>query len=119
MGIRTGRPRGRPKGAKSKATIEREAAAAEAVARVEEKLQGAFEGDAHALLVAVYKDGDLPLPVRIDAAKAAIRYEKPALAPQDAAAKDPSQKALPERLKEYAREEAIEASAGKVVELRR
>jgi hypothetical protein len=62
MGKRTGNPRGRPKGAKSSRTVET-----------------AFDGDAHELLMAVYKDTSHPLLTRIDAAKAAIGYEKPRL----------------------------------------
>jgi hypothetical protein len=37
----------------------------------------AFTGDAHAFLTSVYKDQQQPLVMRIDAAKAAIGYEKP------------------------------------------
>ncbi|MGH8137171.1 MAG: hypothetical protein ACREVV_03100 [Steroidobacteraceae bacterium] len=44
----------------------------------------AFQGDAHALLVAIYKDENKPLPLRLDAAKAAIGYEKPRLSTIDA-----------------------------------
>jgi hypothetical protein len=40
----------------------------------------AFDGDAHALLAATYKDTALPLALRLDAAKAAIPYERPRLA---------------------------------------
>jgi hypothetical protein len=40
----------------------------------------AFEGNAHSLLIAIYKDGSMPIGLRLDAAKAAVRYEKPALA---------------------------------------
>jgi hypothetical protein len=39
-----------------------------------------FAGDAHAFLMAVYKNPKLDLHTRIDAAKAAIGYEKPRLA---------------------------------------
>jgi hypothetical protein len=41
--------------------------------------EAAFEGDAHAFLMGVYKDTRIDIEKRIDAAKAAIRYEKPAL----------------------------------------
>lgn len=41
--------------------------------------EGAFKGDAHELLMAVYKDPTYPIDVRLDAAGKAIRYEKPAL----------------------------------------
>jgi hypothetical protein len=37
-------------------------------------------GDAHALLIRVYKDPAQPLALRIDCAKAALPYEKPRLA---------------------------------------
>jgi len=53
------------------------AAAAQAIAAA---IPGAFEGDAHALLVAIYKNPKQPIELRLDAAKAAIRFEKPALA---------------------------------------
>lgn len=79
MGVKTGNPRGRPPGSKSKRTVEREQAMSEAAKTIEEALEGAFEGDAHALLMVVYKDPSKEMALRIDAAKAAIRYEKPAL----------------------------------------
>lgn len=80
MGIRTGRPRGRPKGAKNKRTIER-AAHVKKIAKAAAKALGVdtFEGDAHALLMLTYKDKTLPIDVRLDAAKAAAPYEKPKL----------------------------------------
>lgn len=80
MGKRTGRPRGRPVGVKSQYTKEREARVNAAAAAIEELLPSAFHGDAHALLMVVYKDTTLPLQTRIDAAKSAIAYEKPRLA---------------------------------------
>ena len=49
----------------------------------------AFEGDAHALLVAVYKDPRHEWELRVDAAKAAVRYEKPALASSTIEVRDP------------------------------
>jgi hypothetical protein len=39
-----------------------------------------FHGDAHALLMTVYKDLNQPIGLRIEAAKAALPYEKPRLA---------------------------------------
>jgi hypothetical protein len=39
-----------------------------------------FHGDAHALLTTVYKDPKQPIGLRIEAAKAALPYEKPRLA---------------------------------------
>lgn len=80
-GARTGA--GRPPGARNKRTTALKAAAAETLAQVAAAIPGAFEGDAHALLVTVYKDPQHDWPLRIDAAKAAIRFEKPALAATD------------------------------------
>ena len=53
---------------------------AQAAQVIEAALPDAFAGDAHSLLVAIYKDVSRPIELRIDAAKAAIRYETPALA---------------------------------------
>lgn len=79
MGAKTGNPRGRPKGVKNRRTKAVEAATAVAAVKIAEAIPGAFEGDAHSLLMAVYKDPLKDWNVRVDAAKAAIRYEKPAL----------------------------------------
>lgn len=85
MGKRTGNPRGRPKGAKSRFTKEREQRLEETKQRVSEALGVAlFSGDAHELLMLTYKDMGLPLDTRLDAAKAAIPYEKPKLASMEA-----------------------------------
>lgn len=70
---------GRKAGSKNKRTIEREQAMQEAARGVEEALPDAFEGNALALLMAVYKDKTLPLETRMDAAKAAVRFETPPL----------------------------------------
>jgi hypothetical protein len=84
MGKRTGNPRGRPKGAKSTRTVEREAAMQEARKKAAETLGvEAFDGDAHALLMLIYKNTAHPIELRVDAAKAAIGYEKPRLAAVD------------------------------------
>lgn len=80
MGIRTGKPRGRPKGAQNKRTEEMKAKVAESAALLSEAIPGAFDGDSHAYLMSVYKNPAYETATRIDAAKAAIRYEKPALA---------------------------------------
>jgi hypothetical protein len=66
---------GRPKGRKNNATLALEAAAQEAAASID----GAFEGDAHAFLVAVYRNPAVPLELRIMAASRALKVEKPAL----------------------------------------
>ena len=80
MGTRTGNPRGRPKGSKNKRTAEREAAMEATAQAIADSIPEAFAGDAHALLIAIYKDPSRPIELRADAAKAAIRYEKPAMA---------------------------------------
>jgi len=78
-GAKTG---GRKKGSRNRKTVARETAVAEVV---EEALaEHGFKGDAHAFLTAVYKDQQQPLVMRIDAAKAAIGYEKPKLTSLDA-----------------------------------
>jgi hypothetical protein len=88
MGTRTGQPRGRPRGSKNKRTREREAALAKAAEALSAAIEGAFEGDAHAFLMAIYKDPSKDVQLRLDAAKAAIRYEKPALAQTELGGKD-------------------------------
>ena len=66
---------GRPPGRKNNNTIAME----EAARRAAESIDGAFEGDAHAFLQAVYKNPDVPLEIRIMAAGRALRVEKPVL----------------------------------------
>jgi hypothetical protein len=73
QGHKTG---GRQKGTKNKKTV--------LLALAEILGDNAFEGDAHSLLIAVYKDQSQPIELRLEAAKAAIRFEKPALAALDA-----------------------------------
>ena len=70
---------GRRKGTPNKRTQEREAATAKAAALIGEAIPDAFAGDAHAFLVAVYKNPNLDHHARQDAAKAALPYEKPRL----------------------------------------
>ena len=69
---------GRPKGSVDRRTAAVAKAAEDAAAHLN-AAPSAFKGDEHALLMAVYKDTSLELPLRVDAAKAALRYEKPAL----------------------------------------
>lgn len=45
-------------------------------AEISQNVPDAFEGDGVALLIAIYKDPKHPLEVRMDAAKAASRYER-------------------------------------------
>jgi hypothetical protein len=71
-GIKTG---GRQKGTKNRKTVLLEEKGRKTLAKV--LGADAFEGDAHSLLIAIYKDGSMPIGLRLDAAKAA---EKPALA---------------------------------------
>lgn len=56
-----------------------------AAAAISAVIDKPFEGDAHALLMAVYKDPKHDLALRVDAAKAAIKFEKPALSSVQAA----------------------------------
>jgi hypothetical protein len=79
-GVKTG---GRKPGSKNKRTVELAAAAENAAQAIAQALGEVFEGDAHAFLMAVYKDMTRPIETRIDAAKAAIRFEKPTLATLD------------------------------------
>jgi hypothetical protein len=80
-GFKTG---GRKPGSKNRRTAELEAATETAARTISEALGTAFEGDAHAFLMAVYKNEANPIDIRIDAAKAAIRFEKPSLAALEA-----------------------------------
>nr|WP_321985346.1 hypothetical protein [uncultured Lichenicoccus sp.] len=67
---------GRAKGTPNRRTQEREDATRKAILAIEASLPAPFSGDAHALMVTVYKDTQLPIDLRLDAAKAAIRFEK-------------------------------------------
>ena len=75
---------GRPKGSQSANTKARRAAPREIVTKVVQQFQidhpDAFPGDAVSLLQCIYRDAALPLEVRIDAAKAVARFERPQLA---------------------------------------
>jgi hypothetical protein len=70
---------GRQKGSRNKRTQEREAATAAAMALIGGTIPDAFAGDAHAFLMSVYKNPEIDLHSRLDAAKAALPYEKPRL----------------------------------------
>jgi hypothetical protein len=77
LGRKTG---GRRKGTPNKVTAARQAMLPDTAARVMAGRSGGFPGDAHALLVAIYRDESLPLSMRLDAAKSAVKFERPALA---------------------------------------
>ncbi len=66
---------GRPPGRKNNKTLALEEATRQAAASID----GAFVGDAHAFLTAVYRNPDVPLETRIMAAGKALRVEKPVL----------------------------------------
>ena len=83
---------GRPRGSKNKRTLAR----AERLRELSEQLKAEdetleiFNGDAHSLLCAIYRDPKWPIDIRMDAAKAAIKFEKPALASTEMTGKDGS-----------------------------
>ena len=75
---------GRKRGAKNKRTMALERALVETAVKIMDVLgDQAFPGDAHALLMGVYKDQSQPVELRVQAAKAAIGYEKPRLTAVD------------------------------------
>ena len=81
-GFKTG---GRQKGSKNKRTLLQEERTRALLDNAKEIIGGdLFEGDAHAFLMLTYKDKSLPHSLRLDAAKVAIRFEKPALTAIDA-----------------------------------
>jgi len=108
---------GRKAGTPNRHGEKRKAAVRALAQRLAAVIPDAFDGDAHAYLMAIYKDPRQETAVRIDAAKAALPYEKPRLAPIEPPRASDDHIPLVERLKEYAREEAIEGSGGNVVEL--
>lgn len=76
---------GRKKGTPNRITQAREAAVEEAKEHIESVLgPAAFDGDAHALLMSIYKDTEQAMVIRLDAARAAIGYEKPKLSSVEA-----------------------------------
>jgi len=71
---------GRKPGVKSTKHVERMKKVEQVMAAVEASVPGAFAGDAHAFLIAVYKNPDMTLKDRIACAVAAAPFEKPKLA---------------------------------------
>lgn len=79
LGKKTGG--GSRKGKPNKRTSALDRAQAESAEKIAGALGAdAFPGGAHDLLVALYKDITRPIELRLDAAKAAIGYERPKLA---------------------------------------
>src|SRR5271156_2737424 len=73
---------GRRKGAKTTKPRRAAASTSRAVNVLTRRgIKDIFPGDAHAFLVSVYKNGELDLAPRVDAAKAAVPYERPRLPP--------------------------------------
>ena len=82
-GRRTGTPKtgGRKAGTPNKRTVALQTATATAAEQISATLGSeVFHGDAHALLMTVYKDLKRPIGLRMEAAKAAMPCEKPRLA---------------------------------------
>jgi hypothetical protein len=76
----SGNPTGRPRGRGDKRVTARDDRLREVSATLGQLIPDAFDGDAHALLIALYRDPRVPLELRKDAAACALRVEKPALA---------------------------------------
>lgn len=74
---------GRQKGTPNRRTTK----LAAAVQAATERLASA-DLDAHGLLCAVYRDEDFPIDLRVEAARAALPFEKPRLATIDLGNKD-------------------------------
>lgn len=75
---------GRKPGSRNGFTKDRAERVEATAAAIEAVLPEAFAGDAHALLMAVYKDPGQEWSLRVDAAKAAVKFEKPALSSVEA-----------------------------------
>jgi hypothetical protein len=72
---------GRKAGTPNKRTVALQNATAAAAEQINATLgREGFEGDAHTLLMSVYKDPNQPIGLRMEAAKAALPYEKQRLA---------------------------------------
>src|SRR5690242_1239618 len=100
MGQKTGNPRGRPPGTNGRRKIARDVAIRQAQKIIDESVPRAFEGDAHAFLISIYKDPAQEVGHRLQAANTAIKFEKPALQAVQLSGKDggPIQLSLIDRL---------------------
>ncbi|MGC1859666.1 MAG: hypothetical protein WA733_00700 [Methylocystis sp.] len=68
---------GRQRGTKNKRTLDLARAQAETSEKFTAALgPAAFTGDAHALLMSIYRDASQPVELRVTAARAAIPFEK-------------------------------------------
>lgn len=71
---------GRRKGTPNRSSVAGQAAFAAIAEKVEALIPGAFDGDAHTFLMMVYRDPDIHVQTRLEAAGKAIQFEKPRLA---------------------------------------
>jgi hypothetical protein len=69
---------GRVKGTPNKRTAETKAAIKAVVAEFEAAVPSAFDGDALAFMQILYRDPAQPIELRLDAAKSAAKFERPA-----------------------------------------
>ena len=70
---------GRPRGSKSPNTKRRHEAIKAVVAKFEATIPDVFDGDAVALMQLIYRDPRQDIGLRLDAARAAAKFERPAL----------------------------------------
>ena len=75
------RGRGRPPGSRNKRNIEADKKIAEGAMTIEDAIPDAFKGDAHALLMAIYKNPMMPIQLRIEAAARALPFRSPGSRP--------------------------------------
>jgi hypothetical protein len=113
-----GRLRGTPKtggrkaGTRNRRTIALQTATAAAAEQIKTALgPDAFDGDAHALLASIYRDPRQPIGLRLDAAKAAIAYERPRLAAIETKVVDDLDGLTTEELKKIADGLVVELTA--------
>jgi hypothetical protein len=80
---------GRSKGTPNKATVQRRDALLGALELAANGLDKPFEGNALAFMMSIYKNQNLDLMLRLEAAKVAIRFETaPMLSPLDPGGSD-------------------------------
>lgn len=79
---------GRKKGSTNRRIKRLRSVMREVALKIGKLVPDAFEGDGHALMVAIYKDPRIPIDMRLDAAAKAAPYEKPRLASVEHVGKD-------------------------------